>query len=246
MRRLIFAALLLTLLPSSAKAQGIPVYDSAGFAQLVTQLDQMSKDYQKQLEQLDQAIKQTDALTGTRGMGSLANTELESQLRRYLPNTWQETMQMMNAGGLSEGALGTQGLYSSLYSTYQPVTGANAFTGDPTGFLALALDRKTETTYAAMAASEQAYNNAVARMETYETLLGELDKTEDLKASVDLQSRIAAENGIALNELMRLNAIQIQQNAATDNENLMGNRRANAANRYDADSTTAAFKPSEE
>ena len=54
-----------------------------------------------------------------------------------------------------------------------------------------------------MAASEQAYNNIAARIQTYETLLNELNNTTDLKASVDLQARISAENGMILTELMR-------------------------------------------
>jgi len=106
------------LLSSPVKAQGIPVYDAAGFAQLITQLDQMAADYAKQLEQLDQAIKQTNSMTGTRDMGSLANSALESELRQYLPTTWQDTMNMINANGLPSGALSTQSLYNDLYTTY--------------------------------------------------------------------------------------------------------------------------------
>ena len=83
---------LIAWVPSQAQAQGIPVYDASSFAQLVTQLDQMAKEYQKQLEQLDEAIKQTDALTGSRNMGDVANGALEQQLRQYLPNTWADTM----------------------------------------------------------------------------------------------------------------------------------------------------------
>jgi len=192
------AVFLAVLLPSPAKAQGIPVYDAASFSQFISQLNQMSKDYQKQLEQLDQAVRQTSALTGTRNMGSLANSPLEAKLRRYLPNTWQDTLRMINSANIPNGAIETQSLYNSLYKTYNPITGAQLMTQDPTGSIAQAYDRRTETTYAAMAASEQAYNSASGRMDTYETLLSEIDKTQDLKASVDLQSRISAENGMAI------------------------------------------------
>lgn len=239
MRKLL--ALILTIIAVPAQAQGIPVYDASSFTQLVTQLDQMSKDYQKQLEQLEQAVQQTNAITGTRNMGALANSPLEAELRRYLPNTWQETMRMIDAGSLPNGALGTQGLYGSLYQTYQPLTGAQFMTQDPTGAIAQAIDRKTGTTYAAMAASEEAYNNASKRIDTYETLMTELDKTPDLKASIDLQARIMAENGMVLNELMRLQAIQIQQKAADDNEALTDSKRASSANRFDAEKAAQAF-----
>ncbi|MCK4946478.1 MAG: type IV secretion system protein [Alphaproteobacteria bacterium] len=239
---LIFMILVFVLPSFHAGAQGIPVFDASNFGQFIAQLDQMSKEYQKQLDQLDQAVQQTNAITGTRNMGSLANSSLEAKFRRYLPNTWQDTMRMIDASSLPNGALGTRSIYSSLHQTYNPLSGAQRMTQDPTGPIAKAFDRRTETTYVAMAASEQAYNNAIGRLQTYETLLGEINKTQDLKASIDLQARIAAENGMAINDLMRLHAIEIQQKAAEDNEILTNERRASSANRFDADKAAQAFK----
>ena len=57
MKKIWILPLIYLLIPTSTFASGIPVYDASGFAQMVTQLDQMSKDYQKQLEQLEQAVK---------------------------------------------------------------------------------------------------------------------------------------------------------------------------------------------
>lgn len=229
-------------LPTSASAQGIPVYDATSYAQFLSQLEQMSQDYQKQIEQLNEAIKQTNALTGSRGMGSLVNDSLESDLRRYLPNTWQETMSMMNATGLSNAGIITQDKFNALLSTYQPVKGSELITSDPSGAAAQALDRRTGTTFAAMAAGEEAFNSIPHRMETYETLLSELDDTEDMKASIDLLARISVENGFILNEMVRLNAIQVQQNAAQDNRVLGGYKRSHEANRYNSDNAAKAFK----
>lgn len=233
----ICALLLLISMPGAARAQ-YPVYDVRNYYQLSAQLSQMTKEYQKQIEQLDQAIQQTSALTGTRGMGSLANGALEEELRRYLPNSWQETMDMI-------GTSGAQGIYSDLYQAYEPVKGAVYIPADPDGPMARALDRRTDTTFAAMAASEQAYDNISRRIAIYESLLGELNSTADLKASIDLQARIAAENGMILTELMRLKTIQLQQKAAEDNETLTTYRHAGSANKYDAAKAAQAFKPKE-
>jgi len=226
---------------SPSHAQGIPVYDASGFAQLIAQVDAMAEDYQKQLEQLDEAIKQREALTGARNAGDLLNGILEQQLREYLPNTWEDTMNLINANGLPQGAIGTQGIYTDLINTYNPLLGSDAFTNDPNGPLSQALDRRTNTTYAAMAASEQAYNNINDRIQIYEALLNELNNTQDLKASADLQARIMAENGMLLTELMRLNAIQMQQNASLENESLANRRRAAIANTYDAQAAGQAM-----
>lgn len=244
MNRLIFFCLT-TLLCSyphkSVHAGGTLVYDASNYSQMIAQLESMSRDYQRQLEQLDQAVKQANALTGPRNMGSLNNSALESELRRYLPETWQETMQIMNAQGLGSAGAGTQSLYNSLTQTYKPLPGSEFLPDDPSGPAAQALDRRNNTTYAAMAASEQAYNNISGRIETYENMLEELNSTTDLKASVDLQSRIAAENGMILNELIRLQAMQMQQKAAEDNETLTTYRRAATANKYDATKAANAF-----
>ncbi len=231
--------------PASVRAQGIPVYDAAGYAQMLSELEQMTQDYQKQIEQLSEAVKQTNALTGTRGMGTLANGSLESDLRRYLPNTWQETMNMMSASNLSGSGLGTQGTFSDLYSAYEPLKGSDAITTDPSGATAQALDRRTGTTFAAMAAGEQAFNSIPRRMETYEALLTELDNSQDLKGSIDLLARISAENGFILNEMMRLNAIQIQQRAAKDNQELNSYKRSHTAHQYNPNTAADAFKPEE-
>lgn len=237
----ISAFALLFTLPAPAHAQGIPVYDAAGYAQMLSELEKMTQDYQKQIEQLSEAVKQTNALTGTRGMGTLANGSLEADLRRYLPNTWQETMNMMGASNLSGSGLGTQGTFSDLYSAYEPLKGSDAIATDPSGATAKALDRRTGTTFAAMAAGEQAFNSIPRRMETYETLLTELDNSQDLKGSIDLLARISAENGFILNEMMRLNAIQIQQRAAKDNQELNSYKRSHTANQYNPDTATNAF-----
>lgn len=247
MKQIVFSAglaLSLILTPCPARAQ-YAVYDAASVTRLARQLDQMAQDYQKQIEQLDEAIKQTSALTGTRDMGSLANSALEAELRRYLPHTWQQTMDMIGTAGLPGSTSGAQSLYNDLYKTYSPMSGADFIPADPAGPMAKALDRRTNTAFAAMAASEQAYDNIAARIATYETMLAELNNAADLKASVDLQARIAAENGMILTELMRLKTIQLQQKAAEDNETLTNTRRAGSANKYDAAKAAQAFKAKE-
>ncbi len=237
--------LICLFISTSGYASGIPVYDASGFAQMVTQLDQMSKDYQKQLEQLEQAVKQANAITGTRNMGAVNNSAYDADLRRYLPNTWQETMNMMSAGGLGTTATGTQGIYSNLLSTYKPLAGADLMTSDPSGTVSKAFDRRSNTTYAAMATAEQSYNSAETHIGTYEDMLSELNNTTDVKASVDLGSRISAENGLLMSDLLRMSAIQMQQKSAEDNQSLVNAARASAANKYDATKAATIFKKEE-
>ena len=229
----IFIFTLISCLSSSIATAQTPVFDAAGSARLLQQIDAMAKDYQKQLDQLDELNKQRLAITGTRNAGDLVNGALEQKLRQYLPHTWEDTLHMMDAGTLPSGSDATADIYTGLLQTYDPVQGPKVFASDPNGALSKAMDRRTQTAYAAMAASEQAYNNLAGRIQIYETLLGELNNTQDLKASIDLQARISAENGLILSELMRLNAIQIQQRGALENQELSRQKRAATANRYD-------------
>lgn len=240
--------IILSFLPLTiVNAQGIPVFDASSFTQMLSQVESMAKDYQKQLEQLDEAIKQSHALTGPRYTGDLSNGILEKQLREYLPNSWQETLTIMETGNLPTGADQTKNIFTDLVQTYDPITGTTVYGSDPNGPLSKALDRRTNTTLATLAASEQAYNNISRRIEIYETLLQELNSTQDLKASVDLQARISAENGLILSELMRLHTIQMQQRASEQNELLAGRKRAHIANKFDAEQAGQAMRiPSEE
>jgi len=241
----VLISLLYLSLASPAFAGGIPVYDASTFTQMVTQLNQMSKDYQKQLEQLEQAVKQANAMTGTRDMGSLANGAVQSDLRRYLPNTWEETMHMMSTSGLGATATQTQGIYSNLLSAYKPLAGADLMTSDPSGTISKAFDRRSNTTYAAMATAEQSYNSTETRISAYEDMLQELNNTTDLKSSIDLGSRISAENGLLMSDLLLMSTIQMQQKSAEDNQSLVSTARASAANKYDATKAATIFKKEE-
>lgn len=240
-RAFISAALFAIGLDLSSPAEAMIVFDPTNHAELVAQFNQLVKQYEQQLQQLNQAIQQTGALTGTRTMGSLANGPAEAALRQFLPSTWQNTLKMGSATGLNSTGTQTQSLYNGYYNTYQPVTGASAITRDPNGPISQSIDSKTQTTYASMAASEQSYNSVATRTGTYEGLMQQINTTTDLKSSVDLQSRIAAENGLTMNELLRLNAIQVQQKAAEDNESLTALRQASTVNRYDATQAQNAY-----
>lgn len=236
-----YAGLAVCLLPSPSKANGIPVFDATSVAQAIAQLEQMAQDYQMQLQQLDQALANYNAITGGRNLGDLRNSTVEQDLRRALPPDLQDLIGLNNASGLGTAGLQTQGIYNDIVTTYQPATGASLIPSAPTSSLASAHDRYSNTTYAAMAASESAYNNATERMADYEAMLQKLNTTTDLKESVDLLARITAENGILLNELMRMQSLQMQLNSTQQGSNLTVIQRADKAYGYDPDVAAQTF-----
>lgn len=223
------AILFFTVLLLSAQAKGqIAVYDASNFSQMASQLRQAAEAYQRQLEELQESIKQTQALTGTRDVGDLLNSPLEAELRRYLPEELKDLTETLE--------------YQDLYALYEPLS-KEAYTPlNPNSPIALAREHNTKSTLSTMSTVETTYSSLSKRIETYEALLEELNQTEDLKKSVDLQARISVENGLVLNELMRINTLLIGQQAARDNEFLADQNRAARLNRYDASRAREAFQ----
>ena len=108
------AGLTLCLFSTTSRAQGIPVIDATNVAQAIAQLEQMAQDYQMQIQQLDQALANYNAITGGRNLGDLKNSSAEQDLRRALPPNLQELIGLNNASGLGSAGLQTQGINNDI------------------------------------------------------------------------------------------------------------------------------------
>ena len=201
----------------AAYGQGIPVIDATNVVQTtitaqqaIEQVRQLQEAYQTQLQELDQAVAQVQAMTGSRGLGGLVNGTVEHDLRRYLPDTWLDTLQVLEATGVPASAADVERIFRDLNERYDVATAEDYAPDDPDTPTAQAHQRTTETGYATLATSEAAFDQTGRRVSAYETFLAELDRTGDVKASIDLMARIAAENGLTTNELLRLQAINLQ------------------------------------
>jgi hypothetical protein len=223
-------------------AGGIPVIDTVAIGHAITELNEMAKDYQNQMEQLEQALATHNSITGSRNIGDLLNSSAQQDLRRALPDNLQDMIGLNNAPNLGNAGSNTQSIYNNLLSAYNPITGAELFASNPTSDLASAHNRHSQTTTAALAASESSFNNASQRLAGYESLLTELNNSPDLKTSVDLLSRITVENGLLMNELMRIQALQMQLNASAEGRILTDKRRTNDARKYDSQQAVQSFQ----
>ncbi len=214
------------------------VYDATSYQQLLAQLQAAEREYSKQLEELDTALAQTNAMTGTRSMGDLMNGALEKELRRSLPQSWDETLNLLSSNADPQ----ITALYQSYMDEYSPINGAALFKSAPDGNLAKSYERSLQSNLSSMALSEAAFNNTNNKLETLENLLDELNNTQDLKASVDLQARISAENGFLLSELLRLQAIAIQQDASLQGEQFSKRKQSHEAHQFDAGASGEAMR----
>lgn len=218
MKRLL--AILVLFSPLSAHAQ-IPVTDVANFGQQVVQYAQMIAEYERQFQQLIEARNQVDAITGNYGFGDLLNDAGYRDARRYTPITWQDTLRILNAGGLPGSAADVRSIYSDR-SDAMAVIGAQDYNRlNPDAPNAQAFERRRDTNLASQAIAEATYDDIQARMQNYETLMGQIESTDNSKAIADLQARISAENGTTMADLIRLQAVQLQQTSAVEAQQLV-------------------------
>lgn len=195
-------AALLVVSGGQALATGIPTIDVTNIVQTTETALQAIEQTANQLEQIRQAKKRLEQMTGQYNMGQLLNSAADRQLRRYVPRSWRETLAILQAGGLpgyqsqaQQAALEAQkrGQYYDVKDLY----------ADPGSQRAKDYIRSGNQVYAAMGASQAAYDGTEDRYQRIETLSDEIDKTPNIKAAADLQSRLLSEQLALTNELVR-------------------------------------------
>lgn len=190
----VIAAALLQVAPM-ASAQWA-VIDAAAVARLAQQLQSMRQQLETARQQLTQARQTLDAMRGGRGMERL----LQGTVRNYLPPSWEE----MEAAVLNANAQYQQ-LANEVNRTLQQnaVLGAHALaTLSPRDRLELERARQSVAMHQVTARS--ALSASSARFESLQQLINAIRGATDQKAILDLQARIAAEQGMLVNEQIKL------------------------------------------
>lgn len=191
----IISALLVVLTTAigSARSQGIPVYDNMSVVQQIQQVMSWGQQLKAMADQYQKLEGQYQALTGNRGYGNIFNNPL---LRQYLPAEWQQVY-----GQLSQGVNALSG-------------GAKAFRnqiGD-TRSCSLIADTKARTSCQQAIASpyqtydvfQSALNIANQKPQQIQSLIAEIQSTDDPKSIAELQARIAGEQAAMQNELLKV------------------------------------------
>ncbi|MFI4983270.1 MAG: type IV secretion system protein, partial [Nevskiales bacterium] len=80
----------------------------------------------------------------------------------------------------------------------------------------------TGATAAAAGLSQAAYDQTLARMQRVQQYLAQINSTQDLKASIDLNARLLAEVNEALTQMIQLQAAQIQVQGSANAAQLRG------------------------
>ncbi len=228
---LIGALFILSPVPinTPALAQGVPTVDAQNIAQNIQQLRQMIEDELLQNEQLLQLREQLatltdqlaelqrtyEALTRLAELPEIIRTEMEEELNDVLDQEFGDiiaTIEAIRTGDFS----GLTGSGASEIETQMDRVLADlgfdentlaemARSGNP-GAERIA----TQATTGALisAAAQNSYDDAGQSLERVERLVGLIDDMDELKESVDLNTRVTAELAIALVAMWQLEAVQ--------------------------------------
>ena len=182
--------------PASAQ---FAVIDVASVTQLIQQYETLQQQLSTAQSQLNQARSEFAAITGDRGMQNL----LAGTPRNYLPANWADVSGVMS---------GSSGSYPALASDVKGLVNANAvLTPAQVGGLSssersdLALARQNPALLQALARSALA--NSSERFASLQQLIGAIGSAADEKASLDLNARIAAEQGMLQDESTKLEVL---------------------------------------
>lgn len=201
---LITSFLLSTASPAFAQWATI---DVNAIVQLKAQLDQLKSQY-KQME------RTYDGMNGSRGVNSLLQ---RPDLRKYLPQEWQQVYDSVQRGERS----GLSGKINAIKDS-NAVLSADRVKGLDAA-TAADLNRRRTNVAVAQGTADEAYRRSGERIDYLQSLASRIDTSSDPKAIMDLQAGIAAEQAQIQNEQMRLQlASQLQ--AAEDRKNLQRER----------------------
>jgi type IV secretion system protein VirB5 len=212
-RRALLSLLILGALSLSAQAQ-IPVTDVGAIFQLITQVKTLLQELEVAQQDLAQAQQAYQAITGTRGMQNL----LSSTQWNYLPSTSAQLQSTLN---------GAAGSYSTLAASVQGAMAANAVLTSAQ-LAALSPEEQSDIQARRQSAAllagiaQQALSTTSTRFASIQQLVTAIGSATDEKGILDLQARIAAEQGALLNDSTKLGVLyqvaQAQEMAAHQRE----------------------------
>jgi type IV secretion system protein VirB5 len=214
---------------SPATAQGVPVVDTQNIAQNIQQLRQMIEDEILQNEQLTQLREQFgllteqlaelqityEALTRLAELPEIIRTQMEDELNGLLDQEFGDilaTIEAIKTGDFSRLRGSGAG---EIETQMDRVLADLGFDEDTLSEMARSGNAganrvATQATTGALvsAAAQNSYEDAGQSLERVDRLVGLIDDMDELKESIDLNTRVTAELAIALVAMWQLEAIQ--------------------------------------
>jgi type IV secretion system protein VirB5 len=228
MKALLFAAALALVLGTGGPARAaLPVFDAANLSELLAQAATLAEQLSALQQQLETLRQQYATITNMyhemRGITghALMLPEPVASLHDFLPAAGLDPDALL-AGPLA-GVANTLREANELYST------AELFGGTHLSGAARQYQERSDFVYAYMALAQEAYQGITARRATLEAFADAAGSASTQKAVLDLNTRIAAENALLLNDLAQLQALQLM--ATVQDQSIAHNDRGMHAKR---------------
>lgn len=216
----------LATVPLPASAQGIPVIDTASIAEQIRQAATQLEELQAALQQIQELqrqyteliaqgqtlISQLESITGARDIGEVLNSVADIG-ERYGPEELGGVLDAVRSGAEIAGEAGKiQARIEDIKSIYD-VDGLIALT-DSVLAAERAIEAQGSSAIVAMAVAEEANDRANRGTERVSQIIDMIDAQPDIKASMDLNTRMQAEVAVLLADLIRLQSAGVNADAA--------------------------------
>lgn len=175
------------------------VVDVGAIAQLVQEGETLAQQLATAQQELQQAQQQYQALTGGRGMEQL----LSGTVRNYLPANGNE-LQMLFAQGTSSYAALSSAMQGTMTANAVLTSGQLAALSAQQQAMLMASRRSASALQAVAADALTVTSNRFAALQQLITTIGQAG---DAKGVLDLQARIASEQGMLQNEQTKLSIL---------------------------------------
>lgn len=205
MRRAILAAatggaLWFQALPAAAQ---IPVIDPAAIAKQIEQIVELKSQLETAKSQLTQLQSLHGSLSKLTNMGDIAALLSNPAVRQALPKDFGQLEAALTGHGT--------GAFGSRAESYVRENEVYARTGDD--FYAAETRRAQLANAGQVSVAQQVYEAASRRMDGLEELRRQIGQSEDPKTTLDLQARIGSESTQLQNEILKMQALQLLQQA---------------------------------
>jgi len=179
------AAALSLLLCSTGHAQGIPVFDAQNVIQAVATIGQLKEEVQQEIQIYQSTV-------GTRGFGALLGNPV---VANSLPSNWQGVYTAIQSGG-----------YAGLTGSAQALRSASELYNcqDQAGIDQQVCQRVLDKPFQDKAFGLQAYQTELQELNQIQSLMQQIDVTQDPKGIAELQARIQSESTAVGNEMTKL------------------------------------------
>jgi type IV secretion system protein VirB5 len=183
--RLAVIGLVSATLSCRGHAQGIPVFDAQSVAQAIATVAQLEQQVRQELQIYQSTV-------GTRGFGAILNNSVEVN---SLPANWQSVYTAIQSGG-----------YAGLTGSAQGLRSANEIYNceDQSGIDQQVCQRALNKPFQDKVFGTQAYQTELQELNQVQSLMQQIDVTQDPKGVAELQARIQTESTAIGNEMTKL------------------------------------------